>query len=240
MVRPRVCRPARRIFDSIESSAQIGRWDEIDRLRIATLRLTDAEKMFYNGCTELHEENANWEDFKSAFRRRFRDIHSDQYFIKLQTARQGRNESPQEFADRYRGLAQKIMGKTDDPVARRVHRENAEHMLLPSFISGLAGKVGKYVRYQSPRNLEQALQIVLAVQEAQKQEHFNESFYTRFENSVRLVSRSHGQTYREDGKSRHSADVHAGVMCVVSTVKRRVEMGSQRPQEIEMHRPKPH
>jgi len=97
-------------------------WDEIDRLTVATLRLTDAAKTFYNGCTEHHEENVNWEDFKSAFRRRFRDIHSDQYhFMKLQTARQGRNECPQEFADRYRGLAQKIMGKTDDPVARRIH-----------------------------------------------------------------------------------------------------------------------
>jgi len=141
-----------------------------DRLRIATLRLTDAAKMFYNGFTELHEENANWEDYKSAFRWRFRDIHSDQYhFMKLHIARQGRNESHQEFADRCRGIAQKIMGKTDYPVARRVHRENAERMLLASFISGLAGKVGKHVRYQRLRNLEQALQIALAVQEAEKQ-----------------------------------------------------------------------
>jgi len=202
--------PLEEFFDSIESSAQIGRWDEIDRLRNATLRLTDAAKMFYNGCTELHEENANWEDFKSAFRRRFRDIHPDKYyFMKLQSARQGRNGSPQEFADRCRGLAQKIMGKTDDPVAQRVHRENAARMLLASLISGLAEKVGKHVRCQNPRNLEQALQIALAVQEAEKQEKFNESFYTRFENSVRLVSRSHGQTYRENGKSRHSADAHA-------------------------------
>jgi len=55
-------------------------------------------------------------------------------------------------------------------VARRIHRENAERILLASFISGLAGKVGKHIRYQSPRNLEQALQIALAVQEAEKQE----------------------------------------------------------------------
>jgi len=101
------------------------------------------------------------------------------------------------------------MEKTDDQVARRVHRENAERMLLASFISGLAGKVRKHVRYQSPRNLEQTLQIALAVQEAEKQENFNESSYTRFENSVRLVSRSHGQTYLEDGKSRHTDDAHA-------------------------------
>jgi len=57
--------------------------------------------------------------------------------------------------------------------------------------------------------LEQALQITLAVQEAEKQETFKESFYTRFENSVRLVSRSHGQTYRYDGKYRHSVETHA-------------------------------
>jgi len=97
--------------------------------------------------------------------------------MKLKTARQGRNKSPQEFADRCRRLAQKIMGKTDDPVARRIHRENAERMRLASFISGLAEKVGKHVRYQSPRNLEQALEIALAVQEAEKQEKFNEFLY---------------------------------------------------------------
>ena len=82
-------------------------------------------------------------------------------------------------------------------------------MFLASFFPRLASKVGKHVRYQSPRNLEQALQIALAVQEAEKEETFNESVYTRFETSVRLVSRSHGRTYREDGKSRHSAETHA-------------------------------
>jgi len=61
-------------FDGIESSAQMGRWDKIDRLRIATLRLTDAAKMIYNGCTELHEENVKWGNFECAFWRRFRDI----------------------------------------------------------------------------------------------------------------------------------------------------------------------
>jgi len=64
-------------------------------------------------------------------------------------------------------------------VARRIHRENAERMLLVSFISGLAGKVGKHVRYQSPRNLERALQIALSVQEAEKQERFNDCFLLR-------------------------------------------------------------
>jgi len=32
--------------------------------------------------------------------------------------RQGKNESPQEFADRCRALAQRITCQSDDPVAR--------------------------------------------------------------------------------------------------------------------------
>jgi hypothetical protein len=32
--------------------------------------------------------------------------------------------------------------------------------------------------------MEQALNIALSIQEAEKQEKFNESFYTRFEKSV--------------------------------------------------------
>jgi hypothetical protein len=69
--------------------------------------------------------------------------------MKLQTARQGKNESPQEFADRCRGLSQKVMCKV-------------------SFVAGLIGIAGKQVRYANPRNLEQALSIALAVQEAEK------------------------------------------------------------------------
>ena len=134
--------------------------------------------MLYNGCTEFHEENAKWENFKSTFRRSFRDIHSDQYHLmKLQTARQGRKESPQEFADGCRGLAQKMMVKTDDPVALRIHCENAECMLLGGFVAGLAGKVEKHIRYQNPPNLEQALQIAFAVQEAEKEESLMRVLY---------------------------------------------------------------
>ena len=72
----------------------------------------------------------------------------------------------------------------DDPAAQRIHRENAERMLLASFVAGLAGAPGKQVRYAGPRDIQTALSIALAVQEAEKQERFNETFYARFENSV--------------------------------------------------------
>ena len=48
---------------------------------------------------------------------------------------------------------------------QRVHNENAERMLLSSYVSGLTGGAGRQVRYSNPGTLEQALQIALSVQE---------------------------------------------------------------------------
>ena len=193
-----------------EPSVEIGRCEQADKLRIAVIKLTDAAKMFYNGSSELHEEGVTWQEFKNAFRQRHRDINTNQYhFTKLQTARKGRNRSHQKFADRCRALAQKIMVMADDPVAQRIRRENAERMLLANFVAGITGVVGRQVLNSSPQGMEQALSIALSAQEAEKQETFNERFHTKFENSVRLLSRSLERTYREDSRSRHSADTHA-------------------------------
>ena len=90
-------------------------------------------------------------------------MHTDQYhFMKLQTARQAKNEGPQEFADRCRALAQKVMCKDSDPVAQGIHRKNAERMLLASFVAGLSGVAGRQLRYQNPQTLQHALSIALS------------------------------------------------------------------------------
>jgi len=103
--------------------------------------------------SRTHEKDVTWRMLKSLFNQWFKDTHTDQYhFMQLQTARQEKNESPQQFADRCRALSQKIICKTSDPVAQRIHRENAERMLLASFIAGLMGAPGKQVRYASPRD----------------------------------------------------------------------------------------
>jgi hypothetical protein len=82
------------------------------------------------------------------------------------------------------------MGKSDDPQIQRVHRENAERMMLATFVSALTGVPGRRVRFANPQDVDQALKIAITVQEAEKQERFNESFYTQFDKSVRLCSRS--------------------------------------------------
>ena len=110
--------------------------------------------------------------------------------MQLQTARQLRNEGPQEFADRCRALAQKLVCKVDDPQAQRIHQENAERMLLAAFVNGLTGTPGKQCRFSSPQNVQQALSIALTVEQAEKQDRFYDSFYTRYDKTVRLLARS--------------------------------------------------
>jgi hypothetical protein len=114
--------PLEEFISSIEGAARVGFWEDSDRLQVTILRLTDAAKQFYNGCLEVHSQGVTWQTFKDVFMRRFCDTHTDQYhFMLLQTARQGRNESPQDFADRCRALSQKLVCKTEDHVAQRVH-----------------------------------------------------------------------------------------------------------------------
>ena len=129
--------------------------------------------------------------------------------MQLQTARQRRNEGPQEFADRCRTLAQKLVCKVDDPQVLRVHQENAERMLLAAFVSGLIGVPGKQCRFSNPQNIQQALSIALTVDQAEKQERFNESFYTKYDKTVGLLSRSPGHKTRGEENSSRSENTHS-------------------------------
>jgi hypothetical protein len=74
-------------------------------VQIAALKLTDQDRLFNNACQGLHAEDTTHQKFKEVFRQRFKDIHTDQYhYMKLQTARQGRNEDTQVFAERCPAL----------------------------------------------------------------------------------------------------------------------------------------
>jgi len=82
-------------------------------------------------------------------------------------------------------------------------------MLLASFVSGLNGVVGKHMRYASPSSMHQTLQVALAEAQAEKQDRFNKSFYTRFEKSVRLTSQSPSSKHAGSSRTRQSADARA-------------------------------
>ena len=69
--------PLKEFFDTIESTARIGNWSSEDMVRIATLKLTDVARTFYNGTSELHDQNITWTAYKAAFHDRFRDVRTD-------------------------------------------------------------------------------------------------------------------------------------------------------------------
>jgi len=187
-------------FSSIEGSAKIGHWAEVDCLQVAVLKLAESARTFYFSCPQLHEETVTWQSFKAIFRDRFKDVRTDQFhYTQLQTARQRRNEGPQEFADRCRALAQKLVSKSDDPQAQRIHQENAERMLLAAFISGLIGTPGKQCRYVNPQNLQQALSIALTVDQAEKLVPPKESFYAKWENTYRENTKTALRCYECQG-----------------------------------------
>jgi len=178
-------------ISSIESSASIGRWEETVKAETALLKLAGSDKTFYKECSEFHADGLTWPKFKTVFRNRYKDVHTNQYHsMKLQTARQAKDEDPQAFADRCRELAGKIICKVEDPEAQRIHNENSERMLLASFVTELTGNPGTQCRYANPQSMGQVLKIALSVQEAERQEKISESFYANFDRSVRLMSKS--------------------------------------------------
>jgi hypothetical protein len=91
-------------------------------------------------------------------------------------------------------LAQRITCLSDNRVAQEVHRENAERVLLASYVAGLNGVPGKQVRYASPVSLEEAIRITVSVQEAERQRKFNNNFYARHDS----------RTYSDSENSRHT------------------------------------
>jgi hypothetical protein len=117
----------------VESTASLGNWSDGDKVRIASLKLTDTARLFYSTTTELHETDVTRSAFKTAFEERFKDPRTAQHhFIQLQTARQKKGKCAQDFADRVRGLAQNVTPKLSDPAAQRIQNEQVWMMMFAS------------------------------------------------------------------------------------------------------------
>ena len=64
--------PLREFFETIESTGKIGNWTHEDMVKIATLKLTDVARSFYNGTLELHDQGITLAAYKTAFQNRKR------------------------------------------------------------------------------------------------------------------------------------------------------------------------
>jgi len=78
-----------------EASVRIGRWEPKDTVEIAALNLEGSDRVFYQGCTEIHTRDASWNTFKEAFKKRYKDVHTDKYHYARLDDWARKNKSPQ-------------------------------------------------------------------------------------------------------------------------------------------------
>jgi hypothetical protein len=78
-------------------------------------------------------------------------------FIKLQTAIKKSQTSPAGMCCCFSLLALKTVPSVDDPELQNFHFQQAERMLLSTFIAGLIEKFGQYVRFKLHQTLHKAL-----------------------------------------------------------------------------------
>ena len=163
--------PVTEFFESITEAAEMGRLSAKDKVRLATLKLRGATRMFYVSQPELRADDISYADFCAAFVNRFKDKHPDQYhYARLQNASQEKNESPEVFLDRLRELCQRTIRSSDKPLEQGIINQEAGKGLLAAFINGLIGAVGKQIRMHMPDNIDKALNMAILATNAKKEE----------------------------------------------------------------------
>ena len=70
--------------------------------------------------------------------------------------------------------------KVEEPLLQKFHYDQAQRMLLSTFIAGLFGNAGQQCTFQSPATVDRALQIATTVFEAEAQEKRNLAFFFKF------------------------------------------------------------
>jgi hypothetical protein len=108
--------------------------------------------------------------------------------MQLQSAKQKKEASPQDFLDRCSSLAMKTVPKVEEPSLQKFHYDQAERMLPTTFRAGLSGNSGRQVRFQMPATVDQALQIAVTVYEAEAEEKRNFAFFSNSDNQSKRKS----------------------------------------------------
>jgi len=135
-------------LNSVDTTADLGNWDDKDKVRAANLKLVDAAGSIYDATPELHQD-IKWTDFKKLFLDRFKDSRIDQFlFSQLHSAQQGQKETVRDFADRVRNLARQVTPETNDPEEQRMINLQTTRMMIASFTNGLRGNPGIQTRFE--------------------------------------------------------------------------------------------
>jgi hypothetical protein len=132
--------PSNEFLEAVERAAWLGNLSDQDKVQVANLQHHENARVFFDGRIDLQCAESTWASFKTAFRERYRDIHTDQYhFTQLQTAKLRNDESIQEFADRCRTLAQRLLPPKKTPLSEVFIRSKQKGCYLPVLSMGWQG-----------------------------------------------------------------------------------------------------
>jgi hypothetical protein len=65
--------PLQAFLTSVETTVEVGSWTDPDKVRIASLKLTETARAFYDVTPELHDRALKRSEFKSLLQQRYRD-----------------------------------------------------------------------------------------------------------------------------------------------------------------------
>jgi hypothetical protein len=89
--------------------AEMGNWSDWDKVRIPTMKVDDAARVFVDSAPEIRDGEVSWMEFKKTLQQRFRDPRTDHFhFLQLVSVKQKMGESVLSFADRVRTLGRNI------------------------------------------------------------------------------------------------------------------------------------
>ena len=145
-------------------AAEMGSLVDKDKVRIVLLKVQGAAQIFLDTHPEVND-SITYKNLEKLLKDRFQEKHSDFYnYTQLQAAKQEKDETPDDFADRLRKLSRNTLHVVEDANAQIALTAEAERRLLAVFIKG---NPGLQVRYQMPETLEKALKIATTAAQAE-------------------------------------------------------------------------
>jgi hypothetical protein len=172
--------------------AEMGNRSDRDKVRIVTMKLEDAARVFVEVAPEIRGREVSWAEFKKGLQQRFRDPRTDHFhFLQLVSVKQKMEESVLSFADRVKILGRKITPTSEDLAVQKACSDQADRMVLAAFTNGLGGNPGKHARYNLPTSLEDAIRVAVTVEQAEACHPKSDAFMVnaRPENTRRSCSR---------------------------------------------------
>ena len=99
----------------------MGRLTAKDKVHLVKLKLRGTAKTFYSAQPQLRADDVTYAALRTAFVKRFKDKHTDQYhYTRVQNASQEKSESPEMFLDCLRKLCQQMVRTSENAVEQAV------------------------------------------------------------------------------------------------------------------------